>query len=109
MANLAEVTTQNFESEVLQSQQPVMVDFMAQWCPPCRMLAPVLEKLAARYEGRVKIVQMDTDAHPEVAARYGVQKIPNLTFIKDGEVVDQAIGYVSENELVQKLDAALAS
>lgn len=109
MANVAEVTTQNFESEVLQSQQPVVVDFMAQWCGPCRMISPLLEKLAAQYEGRLKIVKLDTDAHPEVAARYGVQRIPNLTFIKDGEVVDQAIGFVSENELVTKMDAALAN
>jgi thioredoxin 1 len=107
MANLPEVTTENFEREVLHSSTPVVVDFMAQWCPPCRMLTPVLERVAQEYSGQVKIVQMDTDTYPDIAAQYGVQKIPNLTFIKNGHVVDQAIGYVSETELVEKITAAL--
>ena len=103
MANLLEVTTENFESEVLHSAQPVVVDFMAPWCAPCRVLVPMLERLAAQYSGQAKFVQMNTDAHPGIAAQYGVQKIPNLTFIKNGQVVNQAIGYVSETELTQKL------
>lgn len=107
MANLPEVTTENFEREVLHSTQPVVVDFMAQWCPPCRMLAPILERAAQQYSGQIKIVQMDTDAYPDIAAQYGVQKIPNLTFIKNGHVVDQAIGYVSESELAEKINATL--
>ena len=107
MANLPEVTTENFECEVLHSAQPVIVDFMTHWCPPCRMLAPLLERAAQQYSGQVKIVQMDTDAYPETAAQYGVQKIPNLTFIKNGHVVNQAIGYVSETELTEKLLALL--
>jgi thioredoxin 1 len=109
MANVPEVTTQSFRSEVLESQQPVIVDFMAAWCPPCRMLAPILERLAQEYSGQVKFVQMDTDKYPDTAAEYGVQKIPNLTFIKNGHVVDQAIGYISETEVTQKLQAMLSS
>jgi thioredoxin 1 len=109
MAKLTEVTTQNFDLEVLQSAQPVIVDFMAPWCAPCRMLAPLLERVAEQYSGQIKLVQMDTDVYPDTAARYGVQKIPNLTFIKDGHVVDQAIGYVSETELIEKIQALLKS
>lgn len=107
MANLPAVTNQNFQSEVLDSSTPVVVDFMADWCPPCRMLAPILERVAQEYSGKIKIVQMDTDAYPEIAAQYGVQKIPNLTFIKNGQVVNQAIGYVSEHELVEKINSTI--
>jgi thioredoxin 1 len=108
MANLPEVTAQNFAQDVLQSPIPVVVDFMATWCPPCRMIAPLLERAAAEYAGRVKIVQMDTDVYPETAAEYGVQKIPNVTFFKNGHVMDQAIGYINEAELMQKLHALLS-
>lgn len=107
MANLPEVTSENFHNVVLQSAQPVVVDFMATWCPPCRMLAPILERVAKEYSGRVKIVQMDTDVYPDTAAQYGVQKIPNVTFFKNGQVIDQAVGYISETELVNKLQALL--
>jgi thioredoxin len=108
MANLPEVTTQNFAQEVLESSVPVVVDFMATWCAPCRMIAPLLDRAAQEYAGRVKVVQMDTDAYPETAAEYGVQKIPNVTFFKNGHVMDQAIGYISEAELTQKIHALLS-
>lgn len=108
MANLPEVTTPTFSHEVLDSPVPVVVDFMATWCAPCRMVAPLLERAAAEFAGQVKIVQLDTDAYPETAAAYGVQKIPNISFFQNGQIVDQAIGYINEADLQQKLQALLA-
>lgn len=108
MASVPAVTSQNFDQEVLQSPIPVVVDFMATWCPPCRMIAPILERAAEEYSGRIKIVQMDTDVYPEKAAEYGVQKIPNVTFFKNGHIMDQAIGYITETELTQKIHALLS-
>ena len=106
MANVPAVTSESFQGEVLESDVPVVVDFMAPWCGPCKMVAPILHRLAAEYSGRVKFVELDTDQHSDIAARYGVQKIPNLTFFKDGQVVDQLIGFLSAAQIsasVEKL------
>ena len=107
MANLPEVTEENFQSEVLDSELPVVVDFMAPWCAPCRMIAPILERKAAEYSGRIKFVQMDTDRFDALSKQYGVQKIPNLTFFKNGEVVDQLVGFLSETQIAERVEDLL--
>ena len=109
MANLAEVTDAQFESEVVQSPIPVLIDFWAPWCAPCRAIAPVLEELAATYDGRVKIVKMNVDEHPNTPARFGVRGIPNLLVLKNGEVKEQLIGAVPKAQLVKAIDMVLAS
>lgn len=109
MSKAASVESADFDREVLQASEPVVVDFWATWCPPCRALSPVVDRVAARFEGRVKVVKVDIDHNPEIADRYGVQTIPNLTFFKSGQVVDQSIGYVGETALAQKVEDVLAS
>jgi thioredoxin len=107
MSQVAAVNAPEFESEVLQQPGVVMVDFWAEWCPPCRALSPVIDKLAQQFEGRAKIVKVDIDANPELSDQYGVMQIPNLVFLKDGQVVDQISGYLSEGQVKQRLDAIL--
>lgn len=99
------VTDANFEQEVLNSDQPVLVDFWATWCGPCRVIAPTIEKIAADFEGRARVAKLDTDSNPQIAMKYGIRSIPSLIFFKDGLPVDQMIGVVPENVLAQKLDA----
>ena len=98
-----------FASEVEGSEGAVLVDFKAKWCKPCQALAPVLDRLAVRYEGRAKIVKIDVDENPGVSARYGVSGIPNMLFFKDGEVVNQALGFQGEEKLATLLDDVLQS
>ncbi|MDQ3815642.1 MAG: thioredoxin [Armatimonadota bacterium] len=107
MANVASVGTGNFESEVVQSQQPVVVDFWAEWCQPCKMLSPVLDKVAQKYAGQLKVVKCNVDENQDIAMRYGVMSIPNLIFFKDGQVVNQAVGYMNEMQLSSKVDEVL--
>lgn len=107
-ANITHVTDQNFEQEVLKSAHPVLIDFWAPWCAPCRAIAPVIDELAGAYAGKLKVVKMNIDDNPETPARYGVRGIPNLLIIRSGQVKDQIIGAVPKGHLVRAVDAALA-
>ena len=98
------LTDDNFEEEVLKADKPVLVDFFAEWCGPCKMLGPVVEELAGEYEGKVKIGKLDVDANPTVAGKYGVQSIPTLIFFKGGEATDKVMGFQSKEALKEKLD-----
>ena len=100
-------TSDNFQQEVLESKEPVMIDFYADWCGPCQMMGPVGANFAEEYAGKIKIGKVNTDAEPQLVKDYQVMSIPNFVFIKDGKVVDQAIGAVSADALKEKLDALL--
>ncbi|MGH7986499.1 MAG: thioredoxin [Candidatus Binataceae bacterium] len=106
--NVTHVTDANFEQEVMKSPTPVLVDFWAPWCAPCRAIAPVVEEVAGQYSGRLKVVKLNVDDNPEVPARFGVRGIPNLVIIKDGQVREQIVGAVPKQHLVKAVDSALA-
>ena len=101
-------TDANFEAEVLNSDQPVLVDFWATWCGPCRTIAPTIEELASDYDGRARVVKLDVDNNPQTAMKYGIRSIPSLLFFKDGRPVDQMVGVVPKKVLAEKLDALAA-
>ncbi|PHV70837.1 thioredoxin [Sporanaerobium hydrogeniformans] len=100
-------TDNNFEEEAIQSSVPVVVDFYADWCGPCKMIAPVIEELAKDYEGKVKIGKVNTDENRGVATKYNVMSIPTIVFLKDGKVVDTVVGAVPKTVLEQKINAML--
>jgi thioredoxin 1 len=102
------LTDDNFQQEVLESDRPVLVDFWATWCGPCRHIAPTIEKLAADFDGRAKVAKLDVDHNPQTAMQFGIRSIPTLLFFKDGRVVDQAIGVLPERQLADKLDSLIA-
>lgn len=97
-------TDENFETEVLKSNIPVLIDFYADWCGPCKMMAPVIEELAGEYEGTVKIGKLNVDEAPGISSKYRVMSIPTLLFVKDGEVVETVVGAVSKAQVVDKLN-----
>ena len=104
MKQTIEINEANFEREVLQSNQPVLVDFWADWCGPCKMLAPVLEEIAVEQTDRVKVAKVDVDANPVLAARFGIQSIPTLLYFADGELRDKTIGAISKKAILSKLE-----
>ena len=102
-----DVSDQDFESEIIKSSLPVLLDLWAPWCGPCRMVAPIIEKLSETYDGKVKFCRLNVDENPQTAARYRVMSIPTLMFFKDGQVADTVIGAVPERTLQPKIDALL--
>jgi thioredoxin 1 len=105
MAEPVHLTDDNFQSEVLNSSQPVLVDFWAAWCGPCRMIAPMIEELANDYDGKVKIGKLDVDNNQRVAMQYGIRSIPALLVFQNGKVVDQIIGAIPKPRITEKLEA----
>ncbi len=103
MANVHEVSDGTFDSEVLKSETPVLIDFWAPWCAPCRAIAPVVEELAGEYAGKLKVVKMNVDDNPQTPSRYGVRGIPNLILFNGGEVKEQIVGAVAKKRLVDAI------
>ena len=102
---LVEITDDNFEAEVINSDLPVLIDFWAVWCGPCKMIAPIVEELATEYDGKAKIGKLDVDSNQQTSIKYGVRSIPTLLLFKDGELKDTVIGAVPKTNIVEKLNA----
>ncbi len=107
MSKVNYLGNEDFATEVESANGAVVVDFTASWCPPCKMLAPIFERVAGSYEGKAKFYKVDIDQNVETAAKYGVQSIPNLLFFKDGQVVDQHVGMIPEGQLTSKVESIL--
>jgi thioredoxin 1 len=107
MGNPIAVTDDTFEAEVLKSDKPVIVDFWANWCGPCKMIAPILEEIATEYDGKLKIAKVDVDANTKFASQYKIMSIPALLFFNKGEVVDQIIGAMPKAQIVSRLSSVL--
>lgn len=100
-----ELTDANFEELVLKSDKPVMVDFWAVWCGPCKMVGPIVEEISGEYEGKALVGKVDVDNNPEISAKFGIRNIPTILFFKNGEIVDKSVGAVPKGQLAGKLDA----
>ncbi|HZH54397.1 MAG TPA: thioredoxin [Sphingobacteriaceae bacterium] len=102
-----EITDSNFDEVVLKSDKPVLVDFWAEWCGPCRMVGPIVEELASEYEGKAVVGKVNVDENPNISIKFGIRNIPALLYFKDGEVVDKQIGAVPKSVLADKLNTQL--
>jgi thioredoxin 1 len=102
-----EVTDNNFEEIVMNSDKPVIVDFWAEWCGPCRMIGPIVKDISEEYSGKVVVGKVDVDSNPQTQAKFGIRNIPTVLFFKDGKVVDKQVGAVPKSVLTSKLDAIL--
>ncbi len=107
MSSALAVNDSNFETEVLTRDVPVVVDFWAEWCGPCKLIAPVLDELASEYDGKIQVAKLNVDENPTTSMKYQVRSIPTLLFFKNGEVVDQVIGTQSKGDLKKRFEAAL--
>jgi thioredoxin 1 len=108
MAGILEVSDATFDQEVLRSEQPVLVDFWAVWCGPCKAIAPIVEGVAATYAGKLKVAKVNVDQSSATPSRYGIRGIPTLLFFKDGQVADQVVGYVAQDVIEEKVKRLLA-
>ena len=104
----ASVTEKSFDSDVLKSATPVLVDFWAAWCGPCKMIAPIVEEIAGEYDGKLRVMKLDVDENSGVAVRYNIMSIPTLGIFKAGELVERIVGYMPKEALRKRIDAALA-
>lgn len=102
-----EVTDANFESTIMNSDKPALVDFWAVWCGPCRVVGPIVEEIADEYDGRAVVGKLDVDSNRETAVKFGIQAIPTLLLVKDGQIADRIVGAVDKNSIKSKLDALL--
>jgi thioredoxin 1 len=109
MGNALAATDQNFETEVLQADVPVLVDFWATWCGPCRAVAPIVEELATEFSGRLKVAKLDVDSNPAVSFKYGIRSIPSLFLFKGGEIVERIVGARSKQELIKVIASHVAA
>jgi len=109
MSNLVTITEANFENEVIKSETPVLIDFWAVWCGPCKMIAPIVEELSRDYDGQVKMAKCDVDKNQSVAIKYGIRSIPTLLIFKGGKVVEQIVGAVPKQNIKSKLDKVLGN
>jgi thioredoxin 1 len=105
--NTVEITDANFDITVLKSDKPVLVDFWAVWCGPCRIIGPIVEEIASEYDGRAVVGKLDVDSNRDTAVRYGIQAIPTLLLVKNGEIADRIVGATDKNSIKAKLDALL--
>lgn len=105
--SVAHLTDANFDQEVLKSNIPVLVDFWAAWCGPCRMVGPIIEELSEDYQGKVKMTKLDVDANPQKSAQFGIRSIPTMMIFKDGQIVDTLIGAMPKPAIAARLDAAI--
>lgn len=103
-----EITDSNFEQEVIKSEIPVLIDFWAVWCGPCKAIAPVIEEISNEYEGKLKVGKLDIDNNQEVSVKYGIRSIPTLLIFKEGKIVDQIVGAIPKSQIISKLSAHVA-